>query len=351
MTQTLSGYDYLRSYDWNYEHVPDPVDVDVPEVPGAWDYCGLPVNSPLGMPAGPLLNGQWILYYASLGFDVLTYKTVRSSYRACYPLPNLQPVDCGQLMPQKNSVPAIEDMRGSWAVSFGMPSKDPDTWREDVEFTRSKMGNGQVLVVSVVGTIQEGWAIEDLAEDYANCARWAVDSGAQCIEMNFSCPNVSTCDGQLFQQPKDAAIVAAAVRERVGKVPCIIKIGFIENDQAAMPFLEAVHSHVDALALTNSIPATVRQAGGPLLFDGQRRGICGDAVRSASIRQTRLLSRLIDEHGLDLRLIGVGGASTAKHVSEYLEAGASHVQLASAAMTDPGVALKIRSRLAAHTVA
>ena len=39
-------------------------------LPGDWDFCGLPVDSPLGVPAGPLLNGDWCLYYASLGFDV-----------------------------------------------------------------------------------------------------------------------------------------------------------------------------------------------------------------------------------------------------------------------------------------
>ena len=53
-------------------------------MPGQWQFCGLPVNSPLGVAAGPLLNGRWCLYYASLGFDVLTYKTVRSRRRECY---------------------------------------------------------------------------------------------------------------------------------------------------------------------------------------------------------------------------------------------------------------------------
>ena len=87
-----------RSSDWNYEHAPDeqafegrrPLDAPVPG--RDWDFCGLPVSSPLGMPAGPLLNGRWVLRYAHAGFDVLTYKTVRSRARECYPLPNLQPV-------------------------------------------------------------------------------------------------------------------------------------------------------------------------------------------------------------------------------------------------------------------
>ena len=93
----LPGYVPTKSYRWNYEHPPQPVEVDIPSLAGDWRFVGLPVESPLGIAAGPLLNGRWCLYYASLGFDVLTYKTVRSSARASYPLPNLLPVDCGPL--------------------------------------------------------------------------------------------------------------------------------------------------------------------------------------------------------------------------------------------------------------
>src|SRR5262245_21595180 len=115
----LPRYDPGETDDWNYEHTPDQVEVEVPAVPGSWQFCGLRVGSPLGVPAGPLLNGRWLLYYASLGFDVLTYKTVRSGPRECYPLPNLQPVCCGQLHGSESNLPVAGAMTGSWAVSFG----------------------------------------------------------------------------------------------------------------------------------------------------------------------------------------------------------------------------------------
>jgi hypothetical protein len=79
MNDGLPRYDRLQSYDWNYAYAPEPVEADVPAIPGTWDFCGLPVASPLGIAAGPLLNGRWVRYYASLGFDVLTYKTVARS--------------------------------------------------------------------------------------------------------------------------------------------------------------------------------------------------------------------------------------------------------------------------------
>jgi dihydroorotate dehydrogenase len=344
---SLPAYDRSRTYDWNFEHAPEPVEVDVPDVPGEWTFLARIVESPLGVPAGPLLNGAWCLYYASLGFDVVTYKTVRSVNRACYSLPNLQPVRCGQLRGGEAEVPAIEQMTGSWAVSYGMPSKSPDVWRRDIEATRRRLPNGKVLSVSVVGTVQEGWSIADLADDYAQCAEWAVESGADCIETNFSCPNVSTCDGQLYQQPADAALVAERVRARIGRVPYILKIGKLDGREEAAALLDAVAPHVDALAMTNSIATTIRALdGGELLFVGQKRGICGDATREASIAQTRLVRGLIAERGLALELIGVGGASTAAHVREYLDAGASSVHIATAAMVDPGIALAIRRELA-----
>lgn len=315
--------------------------VEVATVPGEWQFCGLPVDSPLGIPAGPLLNGKWCLYYASLGFDVVTYKTVRSGERDCYGLPNLQPVVCGQLDGTESDLPTVEEMEGSWAVSFGMPSKEPPVWQADVEATRNALPKGKLLSVSVVATIQDGWTIDDLAADYAQCARWAVDSGADTVETNFSCPNVSTQDGQLFQQPDAAAVVTAAVREAVGRIPYIIKVGHLPTSQEATRLIDAVGPHVDSIAMTNSVATTVTESG-KRLFDGQSRGICGDAIRNASIQQVRMVNALLRERDLDVELIGVGGASKAEFVKKYLDAGAHAVHIATAAMVDPLVAVKIR---------
>ena len=313
--QALPTYDRFQTYDWNYEHVPAPQTLDLPSVsgewvPGDWDFCGLPVASPLGIPAGPLLNGKWCLYYASLGFDVLTYKTVRSQARECYPTPNLLPVTCGQLSGEETEVPVASAMNGSWAVSYGMPSKEPAIWRADVEETRKQLPTGKLLSVSVVATVQDGWSIEDLAADYAKCASWAVESGADAVETNFSCPNVSTCDGQLYQQPTDARRVAETVREAIGDVPYIVKIGHVPTVDGAIELLDAVGPSIDALAMTNSVATQVRD-GQSLTFAGQRRGICGAAIRDASIQQTKRFADLIAERNLGIQLIGVGGIQNA----------------------------------------
>ena len=340
----LPRYDISRTYDWNYEHAPEPVDVVVPKVSGAWRWLGLPVDSPLGIAAGPLLNGRWCLYYASLGFDVLTYKTVRSHERACYPLPNLQPVLCGQLQGDETETTASESPQPSWAVSFGMPSKSPDVWRADVEATRKQLPRGKLLSVSVVGTVQPEWTIDNLAADYALCAKWAVESGADVVETNFSCPNVSTCDGQLYQQPNDARCVAEVVRGAIGRTPLVVKIGHVRECAAADELLAALGPAIHGLAMTNSVATRVR-CGDVLLFDGQPRGICGDAIRDSSLAQVRMFGERVRAAGLPVECIGVGGINSVEHVRDYLAAGASACHLASAVMQNPGCGLRIRQGL------
>ena len=69
---TMPRYDIGRSYEWNYQHAPEAPHIEVPDYPGEFSLCGIPLPSPLGIPAGPLLNGRWCLYYAALGFDLVT---------------------------------------------------------------------------------------------------------------------------------------------------------------------------------------------------------------------------------------------------------------------------------------
>ena len=344
-TANLPSYNISESYEWNYRNAPNPVEIEVSKPSGQWDFLGFPTESPLGVPAGPLLNGKWVLYYASLGFDVLTYKTVRSVEHPCYSLPNLQPVETGPLRGGEEELPAIEKMKGSWAVSFGMPSQRPDVWRRDIEWTRGQLPRGKVLSVSVVGTIQEGWGLEELAQDYARCAKWAVESGADTIETNFSCPNVATPDGQLYQEHDSAGRVAGAVREAIGKVPYIVKVGHVRGPEEAESLLESLNGTVDALAMTNSVATRVRDSEGNLLFGGERRGICGKATLEESLRQTERFHDLIRQKESGVKLIGVGGVSTLEDVRSYLRHGAHAVHLATAAMVDPTVALRIRREL------
>jgi dihydroorotate dehydrogenase len=348
----MQHYDRHRGYEWNYAAAPEaPPVMEAPAaVPGAWDYCGIPVGSPLGIAAGPLLNGRWVLYYAALGFDVLTYKTVRTVARACYDPPNLQPVRVeGFGWPGDAPLVADEEMRGSWAVSFGMPSRPPDVWRADVEATRRALPKGKVLSVSVVATSRERWGLDELADDFATCARWAVDSGADCVEANFSCPNVATCDGHLYLNSADAGAVAARVRSAIGHTPLLVKIGRLIDEHVARRVIDALAPHADALVMVNCVPCAVIDRDGGRMFGGERRGIAGTAIREAVLAQVQFFSALIRLRQPALRLVGVGGIGGAQDIRNFLTSGCHAVQIATAAMLDPMVGLCIRRELPGAT--
>ena len=341
-------YDISKSYDWNYEHAPSrQVRSEIHPLAGDWNFCGLALNSPLGVPAGPLLNSQWILYYASLGFDVLTYKTVRSAERKCYGLPNLLPVEGGPLVGEGGEINSSKGSFDTWAISFGMPSKDPAVWRKDVERARLGLGKGQVLVVSVVASPQPGWTIDQVAEDFARCAKWAAESGAHAVEPNLSCPNVCTQEGDLYLSPSASKTVTLAVRSSIGSLPLVLKAGLFPSRLHAEQFIDAIASDADAISSTNSITAKVRAPSGELLFDGLKRGIGGAGIQERCMEEIRMLGGIIREKRYDLKLVAVGGVSTVEHVTDRLAAGAHHVQMATAAMLNPNIALEIRTRLLA----
>ena len=355
----LPKYDPQQSFQWNYDNAPSPdsaadlqcKDSSLEEffAAGTWTFCGLPALSPIGMPAGPLLNGKWLLYYANLGFDVLTYKTVRSRKRACYALPNLQPIQ--EQIVHPNQLVHASRKSDSWAISFGMPSMAPEVWRADLEWTRNRLPEGKILSVSVVATAEPDWTLEQVADDYAQCTRWAVEGGADCVELNFSCPNVDSVDGQLDRDPAAARQILEYVRRETPETKLLIKVGFMDDRRRALEFLNVIGTLLDGIATTNCLACSVQAKPGQLeekpglLFGGEKRGIGGAANRQAAVDQVALLRNCINELQLPISVIGVGGVSTLKHVKASLEAGAESVQIATAAMLDPLVGLRMKNLL------
>lgn len=331
--------------------------VRVPEVSGSWKYLGRATNSCLGIPAGPLLDANWLLYYSRLGFDVLTYKTVRTTGRDCYPLPNLVPVSTDRLPDSNQTVLTASTMQDDWAVSFGMPSVAALQWKADVRKAKNGLAAGQLLVVSVVGEAKgsSGDSVDHLldllADDYAMCAKWAVESGADVVEANFSCPNVCSTDGQLYQRPNQAIQVASRIAAAIGDVPLVLKIGFYNDISEIEEFVDAVAPYVQGLCMTNSIAAKVVQPSQGTrphreLFDGQVRGICGRAIHQASVRQVQNFCDLIEQKNLAMEVSAVGGVFDADDVQRYLNAGATAVGMATSAMRDPMTAIRIRQQWA-----
>jgi dihydroorotate dehydrogenase len=361
--KTNSTYNIGLSYDENYERGPEfsgtlPELAEINRGLPAYSFFGKKLNSPLGVPAGPLLNSAYIKLYADLGFDVLTYKTVRTLRFPAHPYPNVLAVATSpeQMMPpgDKPELTSLPDDSSpleqlSITNSFGMPSREPQIWQEDVAKARATLHEGQMLVVSVVGTVKAGGTLQELAEDFALAGEWAKQAGAEAVEANFSCPNVQSGEGSLYQSPEAVGIIAAALRKRLGSTPLILKMGFLGDANLTREVIAAaVRAGANALAAINTIPANVRTSEGVQALPGNGRlssGICGAAIKPAGRAMVKRLletRRALGISSSDLAIVGVGGVMTAPNALEYLELGVDGVQSGTGAMWNPYLAQEFK---------
>ena len=171
---------------------------------------GRPLNSSLGVAAGPLLNSKWVEAYARLGFDVLTYATVRSTFQPAYALPNIRHVD-NREQAAVVSRPTSNGDGATIAVSLGEPSMEPDVWRKDLRRARERIGRGQILIASVIGTPHLGGDADALIADYAQVAGWAAEAGAWDRAI-LAVGGISTVERarDVLREGADAALVATA---------------------------------------------------------------------------------------------------------------------------------------------
>lgn len=351
----LGTYRVDRSYEWNYAHGPVWA-AELPQVPPtpSKTYFGIEVASRLGIAAGLLLNAHWIGFYGRCGFDILTYKTVRSRRRPCYAKPNwlfVDPADSGALAGPPASVraharpPQGEPADWTSTVSFGMPSREPAVWMADVARARSLIGVRQVLVVSVVASPGEAGTADEMVRDFGNLAAMAREAGAQIVEANLSCPNVRSAEGDLFLDAEVSGRIARALRQGAAALPVLLKIGHVPDDARLAALLQAVAGQASGLVVVNGVSRPVLDAAGAPAFGEQRSsaGILGRGVHAVGVGDVARAVKLIQKGRLDLQVAGVGGVACAADAQRYFDAGACAALMGSAPMLDPGLAARLKA--------
>ena len=343
------AYDLAATYAENFQRGPrlsSPPNVYVTPANERVEFLGIPVNSRLGIAAGLLLNAKWIEGYADRGWDLLTYKTVRSSVRACYSPPNWAFVnaDAGE-----GPVYATDDLPDdpadiSSAVCFGMPSMSPEFWREDIARAKTVLHDGQLLIVSVVASPEAGWSAEQVADDYAKCAAWAAEAGADVIEANYSCPNVCSAEGQVYCDASFSEMVTQTIRSAIGVTPLLLKIGVFPDSEKQRAFLHAVADNASGITLVNGIAREVRHADGQPVFGDNyiKAGVMGRIIHEPCVTAVREAHAVIDSEKLPLALAAVGGVSSAADFEDFIAAGADVVMCGSSPMYLPDLAVEIK---------
>jgi dihydroorotate dehydrogenase (NAD+) catalytic subunit len=340
-------YNIHESYAWNYAQGPRFITSPprcLPAPPKL--FLGKTVRSRLGIAAGLLLNAKWVLGYAERGFDILTYKTVRSSARPSYDPPNWVFVGESQ---GDGPVIAIEEpprdpAQISSAVCFGMPSMAPAVWREDVRQTRLALAADQLLIVSVVASPGEDWTLDQVSADFCQCARWAAEAGADAVEANFSCPNVCSAEGTVYLDPVATQTIAADLRHALGKTPLLIKTGHFPEEKGLHRFLEAVNGIAQGVTMVNCITRPVLRPDGTPVFGRSffKAGVIGRAIHQPSVDAVRRAVTMVRDNRMNLSIVAVGGASRVEDLADFFDAGATAVLMGSSPMYLPDLAAEAK---------
>lgn len=361
--QPATLFDPAKTFDDNFDNGPFlPVnDKAVGGSEPAYSFLGRPINSPFGIAAGSLPTSRHVRAAFAKGFDVVCYKTQRSVPFPANEFPNVVYVDvAGDLTPEKAAQPLVGHLTSEAPLeqttitnSFGNPSRGPGFWVEDMKQAVAAQGSGQLLISSVVGTIQDGFTQQDYYNDFAKTAALAASAGAPVIEVNLSCPNVAK-EGVLCYTLEAVIEVCRRTKTAIGEVPLIAKIGYFSADQQDLleQIALATKPYLSAFSAINTIQAPVVDEQGEQMLPGEgrlRAGICGAAIKWAGIDMVKRLKALRQQHGLNYEIIGVGGVMTPADFHDYRAAGADVVQSVTAAMWNDQLAAQIKASLAKQT--
>lgn len=358
---TTPFYNPAKSYQDNYDNGPfgafadssDSSEVtarDPRTVAPEHSFLGFPVHLPFGIPAGPLINGNFVKAALDKGFDIAVYKTVRTRKYPCHPLPNVLSIHIsGDLTIKKAQTPLEADTNYSKPISitnsFGVPSKPPDQWQPDLKSAVNYAKNGQVVVGSFQGTT--GGGEKQYLADHILGARLVKETGCKVIEVNLSCPNEGT--GNLLCFNIDTVKqIAEAIKNEIGNTPLTLKLAYFQPQHNLEKFVKLLGNTVQGFSAINTIPAEIINKQGKHALPGkgrERSGVCGAAIKWAGLDMVKRLKKLRQKYNMKFAIVGVGGVTTPQDYHQYRKAGADAVMSATGAIWNPLLALAIKSSL------
>jgi len=165
------------------------------------------------------------------------------------------------------------------------------------------------------------------AEKFAKTALKAQEYGADAVELNVSCPNITKEEmvGQIIgKNPSLVEEITRQVKETV-KIPVIIKLT-PNVDDIAMIAKAAEKGGADAVSAINTISGMLIniEAKKPVLSN-KFGGVSGPAIKPVAIASVYKIYEAVK-----IPIIGVGGITTGRDAIEMLMAGATAVAIGSA---------------------
>lgn len=358
-------YDFTASYDDNFSrdisefgNTVEPLSQNGSRSESInFEFLGHKITSPFGIPAGPLLNGKYCSQAFKNGYDVCVYKTVRSRFQKCNSFPNVlfaHPQNPSELKLDEAAKGILADTKMPDSLeeinisnSFGVPSKEPDFWIEDVKKTLKTVKDGQLLILSFQGS---GNTEDELLDDIKKTCNLALSTGAKVLEINTSCPNEGKDSLLCYDLEKVTKVLQTAHQTIVDSqqnVSLIVKLGYFTDINQLHKFIDLTHNYVDAYSTINTISTKLVNLSGQNALDKNRptSGVCGAGIKWAGLDAVTKISQYRQKMNYDFKIVGVGGVMNYSDFCEYRKAGADLVMSATGAMFIEGLAHNVKNSL------
>lgn len=365
MSETVQPfYNPLLTYETNYRYGPfgyflDAVDVELPKQPTS--FLGYSVDIPFGIASGPLLNSRFIQAAWNHGYSIATYKTVRTEPVEAHPYPNIVRIDAtedhiiepNELVYGSLDLSTFNVRRDGITNSFGVPSKVADEWQTDVNDCLKTMKEGNILIVSFMGTQHNNMNRDELVDDYVKACRLTAEANAPILEVNTSCPNVGKA-GMICHDVSMLGDLLEAIHPVKKNNPLLVKLGYYSLDQQEKleDVLTSIHRYAQGVVAINTIQARVVDYDGKQQLPGNEArvvsGVCGAPIRWAGLEMAERIVAYKKKKGWkDFVVVGVGGVVSPEDYFTYMKLGVDAVQSATGAMWNPTLAIEIREQMTA----
>ena len=229
-----------------------------------------------------------------------------------------------------NPAPRVHEATAGMLNAVGLQGPGVAAWLADD--LPALLATGATVVASIWGRS---------IDDYRRAAELmaAAPAGVVAVEINLSCPNVEDRLG-MFAHSESATEAAMAATAACGR-PRWAKLS--PNVGDLVPIVDAAMAGgAEAVTLVNTVmgmaidpvTATYRLGNGG-------GGLSGPAIHPVAVRAIHDVSAARP----DVPIVGVGGVTDAETAAELLVAGASAVQVGTAAFADPRAAGQVAAGL------
>ena len=258
--------------------------------------ASLELKNPTALASGILgYSPESLQRIAEAGAGAVVTKSVGLKPRMGYPNPTVVQANCGIIN------------------AMGLPNPGIAEYASEIRHTKTII---QIpLIVSVYGYS---------AEEYAEVAKTATESGADAVELNVSCPHVRETGSEIGQKPKLLTQVVHKVKAATSKT-LIVKLSPNVTDITELA-QAAITAGADALTAVNTVRAIAIDAETALpVLSNTRGGLSGPAVKPIALRCVYDIYEKVKTP-----IIGCGGIATWQDAVEFFLAGASAIQVGTA---------------------